>query len=92
MRMILIMLLLSTLGAVAAQAPTVTDDQRLRLQMFELQIENIALKVQSLQQQLQKVQGDARLYIEAQAKDGYVLDRTEQGWVYVAKPGSGPER
>ena len=58
----------------------------MRLQMFELQIENLALKVQSLQQQLQKVQGEARSYIEAQAKDGYVLDRTEQGWLYVLKP------
>ena len=86
MRTILIMLLLSTLGAAQAQAPTVTDDQRLRLQMFELQIENIALKVQSLQQSLQKVQGDARAYIEAQATEGYVLDRTDAGWVYVKRP------
>lgn len=88
LRVLLALIAVGVVG-VSAQtaAPTVTAEAQLRLQSFELRAENIALKIAALQAEFVKLQGEANTAAQSLKRDGYTLQRAENGiWAYVPAP------
>lgn len=71
--------------AVAGEAPTLTDDQRARIQNYELRIENAVLKIAALQAEAARAQAEATAYLASLAREGYTLQPLGGAWAYVPK-------
>lgn len=80
--------LVATLGLSAqeADAPTLAPIAVLRFQAFELEAENITLKIAQLQARLKQLAVDAQTFYDTQKKDGYTLERGQDGWQYKKTP------
>jgi predicted nucleic acid-binding Zn-ribbon protein len=88
MRLFVAVLTLSvTLTAQTAETPTLTSEQMLRLEMFEMKAENINLKMAALQVEFAKLQAEASTFTETLKKPGYTLQRDPQTrqWIYIAE-------
>lgn len=65
-----------------AEAPTLNSEQLARLDAYEAKIEAAQSQLALAQMRLEKTVREAQGYIQSLKKDDYVLQRTEQGWVY----------
>jgi hypothetical protein len=68
-------------------APTLSDGDKAKLQVLELRVENINLKMTLLQAEGQKIQAEHATLITSLRKEGFMLQRGEDGvYRYVAVP------
>lgn len=69
-----------TVGAQEADAPTLTDVQALTLSVYDLQVENLRLR-------LLLVERERAIFLASLARPGYQLARQSDGtWRYVETP------
>jgi hypothetical protein len=81
---VLTLILGATLSAQTAEAPTLSEEQLLRISVYELRAENIALKMAALQAEFAKLQSDAASYLKSLEKPGYALRKNEANqWIYT---------
>lgn len=66
-----------------AEAPTLTEDQLLRLTNIELKAEVLQLRIAVLQSEFAKLQGEANTYVATLQKPGYRLEKVEGKWTYT---------
>jgi hypothetical protein len=81
--LVLALALSTTLSAQTADAPTLTEEQLLRISVIELRAENISLKMAALQAEFAKLQGEATSYLRSLEKPGYRLEKQNDKWVYT---------
>lgn len=79
-----IVLCSATVLAQDVAAPTLTDDQKVRIQNIELRAEVLTLRIAAAQAELAKLQGEATTYFASLKRDGYSVTRQPDGsWAYV---------
>jgi hypothetical protein len=72
-----------SVGAQETGAPTVTLEQTRTLQVFDLTIENLALRIELAKREKAE-------FLNSLQKSGYTLQRREDGlWVYIPIPKQG---
>lgn len=83
---VLLVLLLVTASLGGAQAPeavpVLSEENRLKIQVIELQAENLHLKMQQAAAELAKLEADTKPFFASLAVEGYRLERGPAGWVY----------
>lgn len=87
MRLLLILMLVAvSLSAQAAdpKVPVLSEANKLKIQLIELQAENIQLKMQQAAAQLAKLETDSKQFFQSLVVDGYRLERGTDGqWGYL---------
>ena len=97
LRVILVIAVLALGGFAQAQAPpptnqspaapTIGEADALKLDNALLRIENTQLQIQRMQQALEKMQADLQAYGKTLEREGYHLQRGQDGaWQYVPAP------
>jgi TolA-binding protein len=65
-------------------APTVSEADALKLDNGVLKVENLQLQIQQAQQALEKLQADLQAFAKTLERDGYQLQRGQDGkWSYA---------
>lgn len=83
-RVIALILLFSAASVAQSAAPVLSDIDRVRIENIELRAEVLTLRIASAQQELQRLQVEAKAYFESLKRDGYSVARQSDGaWAYA---------
>lgn len=76
-----------------ASTPTISAEDSLKLTNLLLQAENLNLRIQALQSELQRTNDAAQKFVTGLQKPGFLLQRNDKGeFVYTPEPPKSEDR